>query len=308
MRKTIIDAKNINKRFKEKIAVSNVTMKINSGEIYGFLGPNGCGKSTTIRILTGLLKPTSGSVNVLGLELPKDTEKLKQKIGYMTQKFSLYEDLTVYENLEFIGSIYGFKRKALKEKIRESIKNYKLEDIKDQKTGSLSGGQKQKVSLSASVMHDPELIFLDEPTSAVDPESRRFFWEKLFDLSEKGMTILVTTHYMDEAERCHNLAIMDKGEIKAQGTPSQLLKNLKSNVLELLIENQREVKKELEKIEEIKSISQIGNHLRILIKKEILNPKDWLQSKLTDKNNEINIVRQNIEDVFVEVTGENKNV
>ena len=207
MRKKIIEAKNIKKTFQKSIAVSNVTIEIESGEIYGFLGPNGCGKSTTIRMLTGLLCPTSGSINVLGLDLPKETEKLKQKIGYMTQKFSLYEDLTVYENLEFIGSIYGLKNKKLKQKIKESIKDYGLENIKNQRTGSLSGGQKQKVSLSASVIHDPELIFLDEPTSAVDPESRRFFWEKLFELSEKGTTILVTTHYMDEAERCHKLAI-----------------------------------------------------------------------------------------------------
>ncbi len=207
-----IQAENVVKKFGDFTAINNITLNVPKGSIYGFLGPNGCGKSTTIRVLTGLLSPSEGNVDVLGLEIPKQSELLRLKIGYMTQKFSLYDDLTVQENLEFIGQIFGMETKALKARIEEQLSTYGLDQLRKQRVGGMSGGQKQRLSLAAATMHKPELLFLDEPTSAVDPENRRDFWEQLFDLSDQGTTILVTTHYMDEAERCHRLAIMELGK------------------------------------------------------------------------------------------------
>ncbi len=223
MTEYVIQAENVVKKFGDFTAINNITLNVPKGSIYGFLGPNGCGKSTTIRVLTGLLSPSEGNVDVLGLEIPKQSELLRLKIGYMTQKFSLYDDLTVQENLEFIGQIFGMETKALKARIEEQLSTYGLDQLRKQRVGGMSGGQKQRLSLAAATMHKPELLFLDEPTSAVDPENRRDFWEQLFDLSDQGTTILVTTHYMDEAERCHRLAIMEAGEIRADGEPEELM-------------------------------------------------------------------------------------
>ncbi len=218
-----ISARNLSKKFGDFTAIDNLSLSVPKGSIYGFLGPNGCGKSTTIRTLTGLLTPTSGQVNVLGYEIPSEAELLRQKIGYMTQKFSLYQDLSVAENLRFMGTIFGMPRRELTQRIDEQIATYGLQRLRKQLVRGMSGGQKQRLSLAAATINRPELLFLDEPTSAVDPENRRDFWEKLFDLSEAGTTILVTTHYMDEAERCHRLAIMEAGQLRADDAPEQLM-------------------------------------------------------------------------------------
>lgn len=170
-----IQAQNVVKKFGDFTAINNITLNVPKGSIYGFLGPNGCGKSTTIRVLTGLLSPSEGSVDVLGLEIPKQSEQLRLKIGYMTQKFSLYDDLSVQENLEFIGQIFGLSSKSLKERIEEQLTTYGLDQLRKQRVSGMSGGQKQRLSLAAATMHKPELLFLDEPTSAVDPENRRDF-------------------------------------------------------------------------------------------------------------------------------------
>ncbi len=275
-----IQAENVVKKFGDFTAINNITLNVPKGSIYGFLGPNGCGKSTTIRVLTGLLSPSEGNVDVLGLEIPRQSELLRLKIGYMTQKFSLYDDLSVQENLEFIGQIFGMDTKALKARIEEQLATYGLDQLRKQRVGGMSGGQKQRLSLAAATMHKPELLFLDEPTSAVDPENRRDFWEQLFDLSDQGTTILVTTHYMDEAERCHRLAIMEAGEIRADGEPEQLMAQMGVNIVEVKADNLRELKEKVIKREEVRSAAQLGIRLRILIHQHIEQPINWVNTNL----------------------------
>ncbi|HHX8608465.1 TPA: ABC transporter ATP-binding protein [Vibrio alginolyticus] len=302
-----IQAENVVKKFGDFTAINNITLNVPKGSIYGFLGPNGCGKSTTIRVLTGLLSPSEGNVDVLGLEIPKQSELLRLKIGYMTQKFSLYDDLTVQENLEFIGQIFGMETKALKARIEEQLSTYGLDQLRKQRVGGMSGGQKQRLSLAAATMHKPELLFLDEPTSAVDPENRRDFWEQLFDLSDQGTTILVTTHYMDEAERCHRLAIMEAGEIRADGEPEELMAQMGVNIVEVKADNLRELKEKVIRREEVRSAAQLGIRLRILIHQHIEQPIEWLTQTFPELEGcEMNIARPSLEDVFVSVTGEGR--
>ncbi|EKK7180168.1 ABC transporter ATP-binding protein [Vibrio sp. 2026] len=302
-----IQAENVVKKFGDFTAINNITLNVRKGSIYGFLGPNGCGKSTTIRVLTGLLSPSEGNVDVLGLEIPKQSELLRLKIGYMTQKFSLYDDLTVQENLEFIGQIFGMETKALKARIEEQLSTYGLDQLRKQRVGGMSGGQKQRLSLAAATMHKPELLFLDEPTSAVDPENRRDFWEQLFDLSDQGTTILVTTHYMDEAERCHRLAIMEAGEIRADGEPEELMAQMGVNIVEVKADNLRELKEKVIQREEVRSAAQLGIRLRILIHQHIEEPIEWLTQTFPELEGcEMNIARPSLEDVFVSVTGEGR--
>ncbi|WP_051118471.1 ABC transporter ATP-binding protein [Vibrio campbellii] len=302
-----IQAENVVKKFGDFTAINNITLNVPKGSIYGFLGPNGCGKSTTIRVLTGLLSPSEGNVDVLGLEIPKQSELLRLKIGYMTQKFSLYDDLTVQENLEFIGQIFGMETKALKARIEEQLSTYGLDQLRKQRVGGMSGGQKQRLSLAAATMHKPELLFLDEPTSAVDPENRRDFWEQLFDLSDQGTTILVTTHYMDEAERCHRLAIMEAGEIRADGEPEELMAQMGVNIVEVKANNLRELKEKVIQRKEVRSAAQLGIRLRILIHQHIEQPIEWLTQTFPELEGcEMNIARPSLEDVFVSVTGEGR--
>jgi ABC-2 type transport system ATP-binding protein len=225
----------------------------------------------------------------------------------MTQKFSLYDDLTVQENLEFIGQIFGMETKALKVRIEEQLATYGLDQLRKQRVGGMSGGQKQRLSLAAATMHKPELLFLDEPTSAVDPENRRDFWEQLFDLSDQGTTILVTTHYMDEAERCHRLAIMEAGEIRADGEPEELMAQMGVNIVEVKADNLRELKEKVIRHEEVRSAAQLGIRLRILIHQHIEQPIEWLTQTFPELDGcEMNIARPSLEDVFVSVTGEGR--
>ncbi len=302
-----IEAENVVKRFGDFTAIEDVRLQIPKGSIYGFLGPNGCGKSTTIRVLTGLLHPTSGQVKVLGLDIPRESELLRLKIGYMTQKFSLYDDLSVEENLQFIGQIFGMGRRQLRQRLTQQLQTYGLDQRRKQRVGGMSGGQKQRLSLAAATMHQPELLFLDEPTSAVDPENRREFWEQLFDLSAQGTTILVTSHYMDEAERCHRLAIMDSGRIRADGEPEQLMRDMGVHVVEIRTENLRGLKEHLLTFAEVRSAAQLGIRLRVLIQQDIAAPIEWLKTQVqTLSDAEIALVRPSLEDVFVSVTGEKR--
>ncbi len=302
-----IQAKQIVKKFGDFTAIEGINLNVPKGSIYGFLGPNGCGKSTTIRVLTGLLSPTSGSVNVLGLEIPRQSEQLRLKIGYMTQKFSLYDELTVEENLQFMGQIFGMNKKDLKLRTNQQLKTYGLDERRKQRVSSMSGGQKQRLALAAATMHNPELLFLDEPTSAVDPENRREFWEQLFDLSSQGTTILVTTHYMDEAERCHRLAIMESGEIRADDEPEILMTQMGVNIVEVKANNLRKLKESLITRPEVRSAAQLGVRLRVLIHKEIEQPIEWLKSiEPSLVNAELALARPSLEDVFVTVTGKGR--
>lgn len=302
-----IEASGVSKTFGDFTAIHNIDLSVPAGSIYGFLGPNGCGKSTTIRVLTGLLTPTRGSVKVLGLDIPRQSETLRLNIGYMTQKFSLYDDLTVEENLQFIGQIYGLNRQALRHRTREQLSTYGLDQRRKQRVGGMSGGQKQRLGLAAATMHRPQLLFLDEPTSAVDPENRREFWEQLFDLSSQGTTILVTTHYMDEAERCHRLAIMDAGEIRADNEPDKLMQQMGVHVVEVTAPDLRKLKQLLLQKAEVRSAAQLGVRLRVLIQRDISDPVQWLRNTIpVSVNANISLVRPSLEDVFVTVTGKHR--
>ncbi|ENT6816074.1 TPA: ABC transporter ATP-binding protein [Vibrio vulnificus] len=302
-----IQAQNVVKKFGDFTAIDNITLNVPKGSIYGFLGPNGCGKSTTIRVLTGLLSPSEGHVDVLGLEIPKESEKLRLKIGYMTQKFSLYDDLTVEENLQFIGQIFGMDEKTLTQRINEQLATYGLDQRRKQRVSGMSGGQKQRLSLAAATMHKPELLFLDEPTSAVDPENRREFWEQLFDLCDQGTTILLTTHYMDEAERCHRLAIMEAGLIRADGAPEELMAQMGVNIVEVKADNLRSLKEQLLPLAEVRSAAQLGIRLRVLIDQRVADPIAWLRATFPRLQHvEMNLARPSLEDVFVSVTGEGR--
>lgn len=302
MSDAVINANGLTKQFGEVIAVNQLDLTINKGEVYGFLGPNGCGKTTAIRMLTGLLMPTSGDVSVLGLSLPKQANLLRYKIGYMTQKFSLYDDLTVAENLAFLADAYSLKGQYKRSRIDELLAIYDLAARANQLAGSMSGGQKQRLALAGATIHKPELLFLDEPTSAVDPENRRDFWEKLFDLSELGTSILVSTHYMDEAERCHKLAILEKGIKRADDSPEQLMANLNCQVVEVEVNNSRSTKRSLESHKHIHSATQLGARLRVLVDNSVNDAETWLLQ--FDDVVAAKAVRPNLEDVFVSVTGE----
>lgn len=285
-------------------AVDNLDLAIPQGTIYGFLGPNGCGKSTSIRMLTGLLRPTSGNIRVLGETLPGAEEKLRRRIGYMTQKFSLYDNLSVRENLQFVAQIYGLSRRQSQARLGELISLYDLSGREKQLAGSMSGGQKQRLALAAATLHHPELLFLDEPTSAVDPENRREFWERLFDLSAQGTTILVSTHYMDEAERCHGLAILERGIKRADGSPQQLMAAMDAWVIEIAGDDLRSLKQSLMGDAMVMSAAQIGSRLRVLISRQQPEPLVWLKPRVAGRTMEE--VRPSLEDVFVTCTGERR--
>lgn len=302
-----VEAKGLVKKFKDFRAVDGLDLTIERGMIYGFLGPNGCGKTTAIRMLTGLLTPTEGSVEVLGMSVPRDAEALKYKIGYMTQAFSLYGDLTVLENLNFMSTIYGITGKEQSDRIKEIMARYDLTDLKDRFSGRMSGGQRQRLALAAAVLHQPELLFLDEPTSAVDPESRRHFWEQLFDLVSEGTSIIVTTHFMDEAERCHKLAILEAGQKRADGTPKELMASMGANVVEIEGPNLREIRRSLDGKENIAAAAQIGARLRVLVRKDVADAEAFLKAAPETKGATlIEQVRPNLEDVFVTATGKGR--
>lgn len=301
-----IDAVGLTKTFGTLTAVDNLTLKVPKAMIYGFLGPNGSGKSTAIRMLCGLLSPTSGSATVMGNKVPEQAELLRADIGYMTQNFSLYRDLSVEENLSFMGKVFCIGAKQLKARIDELLDCYDLVSQRHQLAGSMSGGQRQRLALATATLHKPALLFLDEPTSAVDPENRRDFWEKLYDLCDGGTTIMVSTHYMDEAERCHHLAILDTGKLCADGTPQQLMSAMGVNVVEVEASDLRELKNRAIKCEEVKSAAQQGMRLRILINKTVTSPIEYLQQTLQLNATNMNIVNPSLEDVFVSVTNGRK--
>ncbi|MGC4055159.1 MAG: ABC transporter ATP-binding protein [Paludibaculum sp.] len=216
---------NLVKRFGDFVAVDNVTLSVSKGEIFGFLGPNGAGKSTTIRILCGLLGPTSGRAEVYGFDVSREPEKVKQSIGYMSQKFSLYDDLTVGENIDFFSGVYGVPKEKRADRKAYVLKMAGIEGEVSRMTRLLAGGWKQRLALGCAILHEPPVVFLDEPTSGVDPIARRQFWDLIYDMAAGGTTVFVSTHYMDEAEYCHRLALMYRGRMIELGTPAELKQN-----------------------------------------------------------------------------------
>ncbi|GAA6159623.1 ABC transporter ATP-binding protein [Ruegeria sp. HU-ET01832] len=307
MNDVVVSTQGLTRRFGENTAVNNLDLEIRTGQIYGFLGPNGCGKTTTMRMLTGLLTPSRGAISVLGRSMPEAAEPLKNEIGYMTQIFSYYRDLTVLENLRFAAEIYGIPAKSAASRIDELLHTYDLTMNVHQLSGSMSGGQRQKLALAATVMHRPKLLFLDEPTSAVDPETRRTFWEQLFDLVDQGATMIVSTHFMDEAERCHRLAILQHGVKKADGSPRQLMDDLQADVVEVEGPDLRKVKHALDGKPKVLSTAQVGSRLRVLVDKSETQPAEMLQKQLVGfPDLSLTPQRPNLEDVFVSATREHE--
>ena len=300
-----IESNNLTRRFGALTAVDHIDLAIPRKRIFGFLGPNGSGKSTTIRMLCGLLTPTEGTVSVLNQRLPEGTETLKQKIGYMTQRFSLYEDLTIHENLKFMTRIYCMPRLQRQQRIQEAMETYRLTELAQQFAGTLSGGQKQRLALAGVTLHNPELLLLDEPTSAVDPQSRREFWESLFELADKGTTVLVSTHFMDEAERCHRLAILDQGRLVAEGVPETLAATIDAIVLDVETPTPRAVQAALLKVDFVRAVTQLGTRLHAMVDPQRSDAAENLSSVLRAQSLQglIKITRPSLEDVFVAATG-----
>ncbi|AGG90024.1 MULTISPECIES: ABC transporter ATP-binding protein [Rhodanobacter] len=297
-----IRARGLTRRFGKLVAVDHVDLEVPARRVYGFLGPNGSGKSTTIRMLCGLLTPSEGEIEVLGLRVPAQADALRPHIGYMTQNFSLFEDLGVRENLEFLAAIQGVPKAKTRRRIDELIGQYHFGDRQKQLAGTLSGGQKQRLALAGAVIHEPELLLLDEPTSAVDPESRRDFWEKLFELADIGTTLLVSTHLMDEAERCHRLAILDRGVLVADGTPHELTAQLEGRTFLVETGNPRAAQRALADVPGVLGVAQVGNTLRVLIGADGATPD--MDKALAAAGQEAGLAAAppNLEDVFVAAT------
>lgn len=300
-----IEATGLSRSFGSLVAVDEVSLSIPSAQIYGFLGPNGSGKSTTIRMLCGLLLPSNGTVSVLGFEVPKDAEQVRRRIGYMTQRFSLYGDLSVRENLDFIGRIYSLDAARRRDRIKTNLDKYRLDDRQEQRASTLSGGQRQRLALAAVTLHEPELLLLDEPTSAVDPQSRRDFWDNLFELADAGTTILVSSHYMDEAERCHRLAILDEGKLVAEGAPKNLAANVDAVVIEIETDHSRRARASLEGAPFVRSVTQLGARLHAMVDKATENPVAQVRGLLEADSivGDVEITPASLEDVFVAATG-----
>ena len=228
----LISSQNLTRKFGDFTAVDHISFEVKKGEVFGFLGANGAGKTTAMRMLTGLLIPTEGEATVAGFDVYDEAEKIKRRIGYMSQKFSLYEDLTVRENIRLYGGIYGLSDGKIREKTEQLIDTLGMQDLKNKKIGSLPLGWKQKLAFSVALIHEPRIVFLDEPTGGVDPITRRQFWEQIYKVAEEGTTVFVTTHYMDEAEYCDRVSIMVDGRIDALGTPAELKKEFEAKNIE----------------------------------------------------------------------------
>jgi len=299
-----IQARGLSKDFGSLRAVDSLDLDVPRASIYGFLGPNGSGKSTTIRMLCGLLTPSEGSANVLGIEVPGDANELKPRIGYMTQKFSLFGDMTVSENLQFIAEIYGIPANRRTQRIDEVLEHYDLVEQRKQFAGTMSGGQRQRLALGCAVLHKPDLLLLDEPTSAVDPQSRRDFWANLFRLAEAGTTILVSTHYMDEAERCHRLAILDHGAKVADGPPQELQRSTGMSVIEVLADDPYHAQTAISELPVVVSVTQLGIRLRVLIPESVRDALEQVERSLAKHGIEADahLSSASLEDVFVAVT------
>ena len=307
MNGTAISARQLTRKFGDKTAVDHIDLDIPSGRIYGFLGPNGSGKSTTLRMLCGMLLPSDGHAEVFGLSVVKDAEAIRRRLGYMPQKFSLWEDLTTDENLRFIADLYGLV--DVSARIAQARATYNLEELRNQRAGTMSGGQKQRLALAAATLHAPELLLLDEPTSAVDPQSRRDFWERLFALAEAGATILVSTHYMDEAERCHGLAILAEGRVVAEGTPRDLMNGVGADVFEIEGADGSEAPKLLRALPWVHGVTQLGVRLRVLADRSTADAGGQLRHVLAERGLHVTIspTHASLEDVFVVATRKERN-
>ncbi|MBV8466923.1 MAG: ABC transporter ATP-binding protein [Burkholderiales bacterium] len=257
----VIDVAGLTKRFGDKTVVDSLNMQVARGEIYGFLGPNGSGKTTSIRMMCGLLTPDAGEGHTLGFDVVKEAAAIKREVGYMTQRFGLYDDLSIRENLDFIARIYGMDRR--RQRVQEAIDRLGLGARHNQLAGSLSGGWKQRLALAACMLHSPRLLLLDEPTAGVDPQARRDFWDEIHKLAAEGITVLVSTHYMDEAERCHRLGYIAYGKLLAMGTPAELVRNVGLHTWAVSGEGASALSYELEANPAVALVTRYGNSVHV---------------------------------------------
>ena len=298
-----IEVKSLSKKFGGFIAVDNISFAVRQGEIFGFLGANGAGKTTTIRMLCGILAPTSGDALVSGISIMNDANKVKTRIGYMSQRFSLYNDLTVEENINFFSGVYNLPEAKLKERKKWVLSIANLEGKEKLLTGSLPGGIKQRLALGTAVIHQPEIVFLDEPTSGVDPISRRNFWELINYLSDEGVTVLVTTHYLEEAEFCNNIIMIDQGKIVAEGNSKELKSlHIKNKMYEVECDNPVEAMEKLKQADFIDEISIFGNNLHLSVNDKIKD-KNQIRSFINQVGvhtvSKIDEITPTLEDVFI---------
>ncbi|NMC63265.1 MAG: ABC transporter ATP-binding protein [SAR324 cluster bacterium] len=291
----VIDVKGITKSFDGRVVVDHIDMQVNKGEVYGFLGPNGSGKTTFIRMLCGLLKLDHGEGHCLGYDIVKQSSEVKKHVGYMTQRFSLYEDLSVEENLNFTARIYGIEDPN--KKIQMILEEMELKPRRAQLAGSLSGGWKQRLSLAACMLHKPDLLLLDEPTAGVDPKARREFWEEIHELAAKGLTVLVTTHYMDEAERCHKLAYIAYGKLLVSGRPEEVIKHVGLSTWEISGSNIMDIIHVLKTSKLIEQVTAFGNTLHVS-GKDKATIEGLLGSSLP-KNYNYREIETGLEDAFI---------
>jgi ABC-2 type transport system ATP-binding protein len=298
MAKWSVEVENLTRTFGDFVAVDHISFRVREGQIFGFLGPNGAGKSTTIRMLTGILPPTSGSGRVAGFDMRAERPQIKQSIGYMSQKFSLYEDLMVRENLSFFAGVYGAGGTQWANRV------CRLEEVPDVLCSSLSTGLRQRAALACAVVHRPRIVFLDEPTAGVDPASRRAFWELIYELAQSSVTVFVSTHYMDEAEHCDWLALIDAGKIVASGSPSDLRKtHFHARLLELDAESTYLWIDTLEKYPGIEEVAMHGNKLHLTVTDVADAERKIRQAgeKLKLRVNSIREITPSLEDIFVSV-------
>ncbi len=297
MTEPVISVQNLTRRFGDFVAVDHVNFDIHAGEIVGYLGPNGSGKTTTIRMLLGLLKPSDGKATVLGYDVFKQSEEVRLRVGYMSQKFAIYDDLTTLENLTFYGGVYGVNDKA---RIQHTLELVGLKGHEKTLTRDMSTGWRQRLSLGIALVHEPKLLFLDEPTSGVDPTARRAFWDLIYGLAETGVTILVTTHYMDEAEYCERVGVMRDGKLLAMDTPTNLKKSIiKGDVWEVYANPLERGLEILTAIDGVERVGLAGDHLRVISSNV---KKDALQISLADENIAVEKIERGeptLEDVFL---------
>jgi ABC-2 type transport system ATP-binding protein len=299
-----IEVRNLTRRFGAFVAVNDVTFDVAKGEIFGFLGSNGAGKSTTIRMLCGLLRPSAGTARVGGVDVGRDPEGVKLRIGYMSQRFSLYEKLTVDQNIAFFGGVYGLDAERLARRRSFVLEMAGLHGREAARAGELSGGWRQRLALGCAILHEPEIVFLDEPTGGVDPLSRRRFWRLIDELASRGVTVLVTTHYLDEAEHCHRIAIIQAGRLAAMGTVPELKRVFAGRpILEVRAPQPVQTMRDLETMPEIEKTSIFGSAVHAVLRSGAVRP-DVIASRLTAAGAgpvAVTMVEPSLEDVFLDV-------
>jgi ABC-2 type transport system ATP-binding protein len=295
---SVVDVQGLTKRFGSKTAVDGVSMTLERGEIVGFLGPNGSGKTTTIRMICGLLTPDAGSGRVLNYDVLTESQKIKREVGYMTQRFTYYEDLTIVENLAFVARLYELS--PVKEHVSRTVRNLGLDERRDQLAGTLSGGWKQRLALAAAIMHAPKLLLLDEPTAGVDPKARREFWDELHRLAANGLTVLVSTHYMDEAERCHRLTYISQGKLLLTGTIEDVIAQAGLTVYVIEGENLSAIAVDLEALDGVEQVASFGATLHV-VGRDPVRLKRAVDAAVLGRRVRVSPGATTLEDVLIEL-------